>query len=69
MRPIHDEASPGRPEKLYTIQEAAVLLNIYAWKIRRAVKQGLVPSYSLLNSRRLVRLSEVIAAMSAGGRA
>ena len=60
----HNEA---RPEKLHTIQEAAVLLNIYAWKIRRAVKQGLVPSYSLLNSRRLVRLSEVIAAMNAGG--
>ena len=61
----HNEASP---EKLYTIQEAAVLLNIYAWRIRRAVKNGLVPSYCLLNSRRLVRLSEVIAAMNPGGR-
>jgi excisionase family DNA binding protein len=61
----HNQASP---EKLYTIQEAAVLLNIYAWKIRRAVKQGLIPSYTLLNSRRLVRLNEVIAAMNAGGR-
>jgi excisionase family DNA binding protein len=68
MHPTHDEASLGKPEKLYTIQEAAVLLNIYAWKIRRAVKQGLVPSYTLLNSRRLVRLSEVITAMNAGGR-
>jgi hypothetical protein len=61
----HNEASP---EKLYTIQQAAVLLNIYAWKIRRAVKNGLVPSYCLLNSSRLVRLSEVIAAMNARGR-
>jgi excisionase family DNA binding protein len=45
----HNQASP---EKLYTIQEAAVLLNIYAWKIRRAVKKGLIPGYTLLNSRR-----------------
>jgi excisionase family DNA binding protein len=68
MRAIHDEASPGQPEKLYTFQEAADILKIYAWKIRRAVKKGLIPSYTLLNSRRLVRLSEVIAAMNAGDR-
>jgi excisionase family DNA binding protein len=68
MRPIQDEGSPGKPEKLYTIQEASSLLNIYAWKIRRAVKKGLIPRYTLVNSRRLVRLSEVIAAMNAGGR-
>jgi excisionase family DNA binding protein len=68
MRPIHDEASPGQPEKLYTIQEAADILNIYAWKIRRAVKKGLIPRYTLLNARRLVRLSEIIAAMNVGGR-
>jgi hypothetical protein len=56
------------PEKLHTIQEAAALLNIYAWKLRRAVSKGLIPRYTLLNSRRLVRLSEVIGAMNAGGR-
>jgi excisionase family DNA binding protein len=54
------------PEKLYTIQEAAALLNIYPWKLRRAIKKGLIPSYTLLNSRRLVRLSEVVAAMNGG---
>jgi excisionase family DNA binding protein len=56
------------PEKLYTTQEAASLLNVHAWKIRRAVKKELIPSYTLLNSRRLVRLSEIIAAMNAGDR-
>jgi len=51
------------PEKLYTIQEAARLLNIYPWKLRRAIKKGLIPSHTLLNSRRLVRLSEIIEAL------
>jgi excisionase family DNA binding protein len=52
------------PEKFYTIQEAASLLNLYPWKLRRAIKKGLIPSHSLFNSRRLVRLSEVVAAMN-----
>jgi hypothetical protein len=63
--PSHPQESP---EKLYTIQETAALLNIYPWKLRRAVKKRLIPSYTLLNSRRLVRLSEVVAAMSGGVR-
>jgi hypothetical protein len=56
------------PEKLYTIQEAAALLIIYPWKLRRAVKKRLIPSYPLLNSRRLVRFSEVFAAVNAMAR-
>jgi excisionase family DNA binding protein len=53
------------PEKFYTVQEAASLLNVYPWKLRRAIKKGLIPSHSLFNSRRLVRLSEVVEAMNA----
>jgi excisionase family DNA binding protein len=60
--------SQESPEKLYTIQEAAALLNIHPWKLRRAVKKGLIPGYTLLNSRRLVRLSEIVAAMNAVAR-
>jgi excisionase family DNA binding protein len=59
---------PASPEKFYTIQEAASLLNVYPWKLRRAIKKGLIPSHSLLNSRRLVHLSEVVAAMTAMAR-
>ena len=55
-------------EKLYTFQKAAAALNIHTWKIRRAVKRGLVPSYTLLNSRRLVRISDIEAALAKGVR-
>jgi hypothetical protein len=48
------------PEKLHTIKEAAGYLNLPYWKLQRAVKADLVRSYTLLNSRRLVRLSEVV---------
>jgi hypothetical protein len=52
-------------EPLFTIHEAAAALGLHTWKLRRAVKVGLVPSYSLLNNRRLVRLSEVVAVIEA----
>ena len=51
----------GLPEKLATVRAAACALGIPSWKLRRAINSGLVPSYRLLNSRRLVRLSEVVA--------
>ena len=57
-------------EPLLTIQAAAAVLGLHTWKLRRAINAGLVPSYTLLNSRRLVRLSEVVAVIEtsrAGG--
>lgn len=59
------------PEKLRTIPDAAKELGVYEWALRRAVKRGSVPHYTPFNSRKLVRLSEVIAAIEAsraGGR-
>ena len=53
------------PEKLVTIQVAAEALGLHDWKLRRAVKAGGIPSYRLANNRRLVRLSEVVAAVEA----
>jgi hypothetical protein len=53
------------PERLRTIQEAAALLGLPVWKLRRAVKRGLVVSYRLANTRALVRLSEVVAVIEA----
>jgi excisionase family DNA binding protein len=50
------------PEKFYTVKEAASLLGLKYWQLQRAVKRGLVPSYTFGNSRKYVRLSEVIAA-------
>lgn len=66
--PINPMAAP---EKLLTIAEAAKELGVYEWALRRAVKRGSVPHYTPFNSRKLVRLSEVIAAIEAsraGGR-
>jgi hypothetical protein len=54
-------------EKLITVQEAAEAIGFPVWKLRRAVKAGLIPSYSLLNSRRYVKLSEVAAAIQGVG--
>ncbi len=52
-------------ERLLTIYQAADALGLHRWKVRRAVTAGLIPSYRLLNSRRLVRLSEVVAVVDA----
>ena len=49
------------PERLLTIDEAAVALGVYAWQIRRAVQRGSIPSYTPFNSRKLVKLSEIVA--------
>lgn len=53
--------SQQAPEPFLTIQEAAALLNLPVFKLRRAVKAGIVPFYTLANRRRLVRLPEIIA--------
>ena len=52
------------PEKFYSIKDAASLLGLRYWHLQRAVKRGLVPSHRLLTTKRLVRISEVVAAMS-----
>jgi excisionase family DNA binding protein len=53
------------PTELLTIQAAAERLGVHTWALRRAVKRGDVPSYRGFNSRRLVRLSEVLATIEA----
>lgn len=59
------------PEKFITLREVADTLGLPAFKLYRAVKRGDLPTYSIGNGRRLVRLSEVLAvveASRAGGR-
>lgn len=60
-----ETGSPSSPEKLHPIGAAAEILGVHAWALRRAVKRGDVPSYRAFNSRRLVRISEVLAAIGA----
>lgn len=51
--------------RLLTFNQAAAALGLPVWKLRRAAKAGLFPTYHVLNTRRLVRLSEVVAAIDA----
>lgn len=55
------EDTAVRPEPLLTLKEAALALGLPYFKMQRAARLGHLPTYSLLNSRRLVRISEVIA--------
>ncbi len=48
-------------DRLITFKQAAVSLGAKYWQIQRAVKSGRIPSYAPYNSRRLVKLSEVMA--------
>lgn len=54
-----------KPEKLLTFQEAAALIGAKPWQVRRAVNRGLIPHYQPFNSRKLVRLSDVLAVIEA----
>lgn len=56
-------AQPHEP--LITIKAAAEALRLPTWKLSRAAQQGTIPTYSILNSRKLVKLSEVIAVIEA----
>lgn len=56
------ETSDG--DQLLTIKEAADRLRIPYFKIQRAARQGLIPTYSLFNSRKYVKLADIKQAMS-----
>jgi excisionase family DNA binding protein len=68
-RKIEHQTAPleksGDVEQLLTIQQAAAVLGVHSWALRRAVKANTVPAYAPFNGRKLVRLSEVIAAINA----
>ncbi|HVI30171.1 hypothetical protein [Hansschlegelia sp.] len=52
-------------DRLRTFKEAADLLGLPYFKIQRAARLGLVPTYRLFNSRKYVRASEILACMAA----
>ena len=58
---MSDNNGTAQPEKFLTIQQAAEALGVKAFKLDRAARRGLLPVYTVFNSRRLVRLSEVVA--------
>ncbi|GBD47033.1 helix-turn-helix transcriptional regulator [Methylopila sp. Yamaguchi] len=66
--PLFSQIERPKLEKLITIAEAATALGLPYWQIQRAIKRGALPSYAPFNSRRLVRLSEVVAFINASRR-
>ncbi len=58
-------ASGAAPEKLLTLKEATSALGCHYWQLQRAVKRGDIPTYAPFNSRKLVKLSEVVAFIEA----
>ena len=62
---MHKRPAEASFEKLMTFGAAADALGIPYFKIQRAAKAKLFPTYRLLNGRPLLRLSEVVAAIDA----
>lgn len=52
-------------EPFLTVQKAAKELGVHTWALRRAIKAGTIPAYQPFNGRKLLRLSEVVAAINA----
>ena len=65
LRLLREMMQVHSPEKLVTLNVAAEKLGVHLWALRRAVKAGIIPAYAPFNGRKLVRLSEVIAAIEA----
>lgn len=52
-------------ERLFSIPQAANQLGVPVSSLRRAVKAGYIPTHTIFNSRKRVRLSEIIAVIEA----
>ena len=52
-------------DQLRTFKDAAAALRIPYFKIQRAARAGIIPTYGLLNSREYVKLCDILALMSA----
>lgn len=51
-------------DALLNYKQAASILGLPYYKIQRAAKLGLLPTYSLFNSRKYVKLSDIRRVMS-----
>lgn len=52
-------------DQLRTFKDAAAALRLPYFKIQRAARAGIIPTYSLLNKRRYVKLRDILNLMSA----
>jgi hypothetical protein len=51
------------PEKLLTFRATADALGVPYFKVQRAARAKLFPTYRVFNGRRLLKVSEVVAAI------
>jgi hypothetical protein len=51
-------------DRLRTYREAASKVGVPYFKIQRAARLGILPTYSILNSRKYVKLRDVLRAIS-----
>ncbi|HWK13875.1 MAG TPA: hypothetical protein VNS02_05725 [Rhizobiaceae bacterium] len=52
-------------DQLRTFKDAAAALRIPYFKVQRAARAGIIPTYSILNSRKYVKLRDILDLMSA----
>lgn len=64
MQETKQQDWPGQ-DRLLTFHEAAAALCLPYFKIQRAAKGGLIPTYSLFNSRKYVKLTDILVRLSA----
>jgi excisionase family DNA binding protein len=55
----------AKPEPLLTVAEACALFNLKPHVLRRAIKRGAIPRYSIGNTRIRVRASDIERAIDA----
>lgn len=60
----HDTRVIDNLDRLRTFKDAASELGVPYFKIQRAARRGIIPTYSLMNSRRYVKLSDILNRMA-----
>ena len=65
MTTQEDFSIQATPEPFVTIQVAAKTFGVPNFKVQRAARLGLFPTYTFFNKRKLVRVSEVASAFKA----
>lgn len=66
MKTDNIQTTPSQPDdqRFWTVPQAARATGIPSYKIRRAVKLGVIPSYGVLDCRRYVRINDIYAVMA-----
>jgi excisionase family DNA binding protein len=66
--PVTPPSPPSTIEPLLTVAEASRTFNLKVHVLRRAIKAGAIPAYSLVNRRIRLRASDINAAIQASRR-